>query len=195
MSNTLQIEGTGGGIAPSLQAAAMQRYANYGLQGVMMLEADSFGPPVPSQWDDAKRVNPKIQTVVITGGGNDIIQGSSTLQSSCQMGTDECKKKLVAISDAFDKLFTQMAEDGVQDVVHINYTDNTNTLAPELQGGKGFPVPKICTSGKIRCHSVTTTDIVATTDLAADGIHPLASANDRIAKRTYELLEKEGMRR
>ena len=73
--------------------------------------------------------------------------------------------------------------------------DNTGTLHPDLQGGKGLPTPKICLSGKVRCHGVNTTDIVAKSDLAADGIHPLASANDRIAKRTYDLMKSEGMRR
>lgn len=195
MSNTLQFEGTGGGIAPSLISFSKQRYRNYGLQGVMLLMADSFGPAIPSQWDDAKRDNADIKTVVMTAGGNDIIQGSSTLQGSCQMGTDECKQKLIEISNALDELWTQMAEDGVQDIVHIRYTDNTGTLHPSLQGSKGLPVPSICLSGKVRCHAVETTDIVAATDLAVDGIHPLQSANDRIAKRTFELMTSEGMRR
>jgi len=195
MSNTLQFEGTGGGIAPSLQSAAGQRYRNYGLQGVMLLMADSFGPAIPTQWDDAKRDNAKIKTVVMTGGGNDIIQGSSTLQRSCQMGTDECKQKLVAVSDALDKLWTQMAADGVLDIVYIRYTDATGTLAESLQGDKGLPPPKVCTSGKVRCHTIPTTDIVARGDLAVDGIHPLRAANDRIAKRIVELMSKEGVRR
>jgi hypothetical protein len=195
MSNTLQLEGTGGGIAPSLIGVSMQRYRNYGLQGVLLLTDSGFGPAIPSQWDDAKRANPKIKTVVMTAGGNDIIQGSATLQSSCSMGTDECKKKLVEISGALDKLWTQMAADGVEDIVHIRYTDNTGTLHPSLQGGKGLPVPSICLSGKVRCHGVDTTDIVAATDLAADGIHPLQSANQKIAMRTFDLMKSDGMRR
>jgi hypothetical protein len=195
MSNTLQIEGTGGGIAPALIAVSKQQYRNYGLQGVELLQANTFGPAIPSQWEDAKRANPKIKTVVMTAGGNDVIQGSSTLQSSCQMGTDECKMKLVTISDALDKLWTQMAADGVEDIVHIRYTDNTGTLNPSLQGDNGLPTPKICLSGKVRCHGVTTTDIVAATDLAADGIHPLQAANTKIAQRTTDLMTKEGIRR
>jgi hypothetical protein len=195
MSNTLQIEGTGGGIAPSLIRVSMQRYRNYGLQGVQLLTPNSFGPAIPSQWEDAKRSNPKIKTVVMTAGGNDVIQGSATLQSSCSMGTDECKMKLVEISNALDKLWTQMAADGVEDIVHIRYTDHTNTLHPSLQGGKGLPAPSICLSGKVRCHGVDTSDIVAARDLAVDGIHPLQSANERIATRTFDLMKKEGLRR
>jgi hypothetical protein len=195
MDNTLQIEGTGGGIAPSLMSASGQRYRNYGLQGVMLLMADTFGPAIPSQWDDAKRENPKVKTVVMTGGGNDVIQGSSTLQSSCQSGGDECKQKLLSIGQALDKLWTQMATDGVADIVYIRYTDATGTLDPSLQGDKGFPPPTICTSGKVRCHSVLTSDIVAKADLAADGIHPLQAANEKIAKRIFELMTTEGIRR
>jgi hypothetical protein len=195
MSNTLQIEGTGGGVAPSLIAVSGQPYRNYGVQGVELLAANSFGAAIPTQWDAAKRRSSEIKTVVMTAGGNDVIQGSATLQASCSAGTDECKQKLVVISDALDKLWTQMADDGVLDIVHIRYTDNTGTLHPDLQGDKGLPTPKICLSGRVRCHAVPTTDIVARGDLAIDGIHPLGSANDRIAERTYELMTKEGMRR
>jgi hypothetical protein len=195
MDNTLQFEGTGGGIAPSLIRESGQRYRNYGVQGVELLAANTFGAAIPTQWDAAKRADPDIKTVVMTAGGNDVIQGSSTLQSSCLMGTDECKMKLKVISDALDKLWTQMADDGVLDIVHIRYTDNTGTLHPDLQADKGLPRPKICDSGRVRCHAVHTTDIVARGDLAIDGIHPLGSANDKIAKRVYELMVKEGMRR
>ena len=195
MSNTLQFEGTGGGIAPSLISLSGQRYPNYGVQGVMLLMADSFGPAIPTQWDDAKRVNKSIQTVVMSGGGNDIIQGSSTLQGSCSSGGDECKQKLVAISDALDKLWTQMATDGVKDIVYIRYSDATGSLHESLQGDKGLPPPKVCSSGKVRCHAILTTDLVAKSDLALDGIHPLKAANDRIAKRIIDLMMKEGTRR
>jgi hypothetical protein len=195
MSNTLQIEGTGGGIAPSLIAESGQRYRNYGVQGVELLAANAFGAAIPTQWDSAKRANAEIKTVVMTAGGNDVIQGSATLQSSCLNGTEECRMKLKTIGEALDKLWTQMADDGVQDIVHVRYTDNTGSLHPDLQGDKGFETPKICESGRVRCHSIPTTDIVASTDLALDGIHPLASANDKIAARTYELMTKQGLRR
>jgi hypothetical protein len=196
MSNTLQIEGTGGGISPALQAESKQPYRNYAVQGVMLLQADSFGPAIPTQWDDAVRVNKNIKTVVITGGGNDIIQGSPTLQSSCSAGTDECKMTLKKISDTFDALFTKMAEAGVQDIVHIKYADElTGTLDPSLRGTMGTPIPQSCLSGKIRCHGVETNMLVGMGGLAADGIHPLQAANQRIAKAVFELMTKEGIRR
>jgi hypothetical protein len=194
MSNTLQIEGTGGGVGPSLVAVAMQKYANYGVQGTMLLMADTFGPAIPTQYEQAKQLRQGIKTIVMTGGGNDVIQNPS-LSQACMVGGDQCKQLLIQIGQTLDTLWTEMANDGVQDVIYIRYTDNTGTLDPSLQGDKGVPTPSICLTGKIWCHSIETTDIVAATDLAADGIHPLAPANDRIAQRVWDTMVQNGCRR
>jgi hypothetical protein len=193
MSNTLQIEGTGGGIAPALQQVSMQPYGNYAVQGTMMLMADTFGPAIPTQYPEAKAANPDIKTVVMTGGGNDIIQ-NATLQSDCQMGGAMCKMTLDEIGDALNTLWTQMATDGVQDVVYVNYAADVGTVAPSLRGDGGVPTPAICTTGKIRCWEYDSTAAVMG-QIAADGIHPLAAANTRMATEIYALMTSEGMRR
>lgn len=193
MSNTLQIEGTGGGLAPSLIAAAKKPYRNYAVQGVMMLMADTFGPAIPTQWDGAKAANPDIKTVVMTGGGNDIIQ-NATLQTDCMNGGDMCKMVLDQISDALNTLWTKMSDANVQDIVYINYANDVGSVAPSLRGAMGVKVPAICTAGKVRCHEVDSTDAIMH-QIAADGIHPLAAANDRLAKVVYDLMTSEGMRR
>jgi hypothetical protein len=193
MSNTLQVEGTGGGISPALIAVAGLPYRNYAVQGVMMLMADTFGAAIPTQYTTAKQINPKILTVVMTGGGNDIIQ-NPTLQSDCQMGGAMCKQVLDQIGQALNTLWTQMASDGVQDVVFINYASNVGSTAQSLRGDGGVPTPSICSTGKIRCHEVDTTAAVMS-QIAADGIHPLQAANQRIATQVYALMTQEGMRR
>jgi hypothetical protein len=193
MSNTLQFEGTGGGIVPSLDAVSMQSYRNYAVQGTMLLMADTYGPAIPSQWTQAKTANSNVKTVVMTGGGNDIIQGPQSLQTDCQQGGSMCKMMLQQISDAFNTLWTQMASDGVQDIVLIGYTDNSGKVDPTLV--HSAPTPAICSTGKVRCWNYDTTPDVAKSDLAADGIHPLKAANDRIATHVYALMTQEGMRR
>jgi hypothetical protein len=193
MSNTLQIEGTGGGIAPSLIAVAKNPYRNYAVQGVMLLQADTYGPAIPTQWDQAKRVNPMIKTVVMTGGGNDIIQ-NPTLEASCKDGTDMCKQLLIKIGDALNTLWTQMANDGVQDIVYIQYAEDVGTLNASLRGDNGVKTPEICLTGKVRCHAVNTTAAVMH-QIAGDNIHPLQAANDRVAKLVYDLMVSEGIRR
>jgi hypothetical protein len=191
MSNTLQIEGTGGGIAPSLQRASGQPYPNYGVQGVMLLSADAFGPAIPTQWDQAKAFGAKIQTVVMTGGGNDVIQNPG-LQSDCMMDGPQCMQFRMDLVAALDKLWTQMAMDGVQDIIYVRYASNGMMMT--MSGSAASLIPSICTTGKVRCHSLDTTDLV-NGEIAGDGIHPLVTANDRIAKALVDMMESEGMRR
>jgi hypothetical protein len=193
MSNTLQIEGTGGGISPALIQVSGQPYRNYAVQGVMLLQADAFGPAIPTQYDQAKLVNPDIKTVVMTGGGNDIIQNAS-LQSSCQMATDPCKQALAQMSQTLETLWSRMADDGVQDIVYIQYADDVGTVDPSLRGDKGIKTPAVCSSGKVRCYSVDTTNAVMH-QIAADGIHPLQAANARVAQLVFDLMVQQGMRR
>ncbi|MEY4582878.1 MAG: hypothetical protein RL701_7581 [Pseudomonadota bacterium] len=193
MSNTLQFEGTGGGIVPYLQRASGQPYRNYAVQGVMLLMADEYGPAIPTQWEAAKRADPDIKTVVMTGGGNDVIQ-SDSVKASCADGGEECKKTLLMISKALNDLWTRMADSGVQDVIYVRYADAAGNTAESLRGEKGTPWPAICSSGKLRCYSFDTNELVDG-DIAVDGVHPLASANDRMAKAIVKFMETEGIRR
>jgi hypothetical protein len=56
------------------------------------------------------------------------------------------------------------------------------------------PTAPICSSGRISCHSVPTSDLISRADLA-DGIHPGRAGNDRIAKRVLMLMEERKVRR
>ena len=52
----------------------------------------------------------------------------------------------------------------------------------------------VCMTGDIRCHTLFTDDLI-NGEIAGDGIHPLASANNRMAEAIVDMMEKEGMRR
>jgi hypothetical protein len=193
MTNTLQTEGTGGGIAPALLAVSGKSYRINAVQGVMLLKDDSFGKAIPTQYADARATNPKIATVIMTGGGNDFIQGSSSLQSACETGGDACTQVVAQIVMALDQLWSQMAEDGVHDVVYIQYpVYAVPEVSPLVQRLRDMP-PPVCSSTRIRCHIFPTA--VALSDLAADGIHPLESTNMGIATAVHELMISEGVRR
>ncbi|MET0387954.1 MAG: hypothetical protein ABW321_18425 [Polyangiales bacterium] len=193
MSNTLQLQGTGGGIVPSLLDASDQPYRDYAEQGVMLLEENGFGPAIPTQWDLAVSVNADIKTVVMTGGGNDIIQNLA-LEESCADAGDLCKQKLAQIGAALEVLWTEMADAGVQDIVFVRYSDDAGNLHPSLRGDGGLTWPTICASGRVRCHSLETTTLV-NGELALDDVHPLRSANERIADALVGLMRSQGMRR
>jgi hypothetical protein len=187
MSNTL---GTGDAIQGALQRLTMQPYRHYAVQGVMLMSASAFGAAIPSQYQTAKRLDPNIKTVVMTGGGNDIIQNPG-VQAACNEGTQECVDLLNRISDTLNELWTEMAADGVQDVVYIRYSKDAGSTSDKVRGMQK-PID-VCTSGKIRCHSIDSTEAVMAE--LQDGIHPTRAANDRLAKVIWDVMEKEGVRR
>lgn len=170
------------GIEAALDRAGT-KYRHYGVTATTLLSGQ-----IPGQYDSAKRANPKISTVIMTGGGNDVMftGGSCSTPESCA----EFSGKITA---ALNTLWTKMAEDGVKDVVYVAYSENAGSTPVENRGASKA-VAEICYSGRISCHTVATTDIIAKSDLA-DGIHPGTAGNNRIAKRVMELMETRKMRR
>jgi hypothetical protein len=170
----------GGGIEAALDRAGTD-YRHYGLSATTLLSGQ-----IPGQYTSAKRANPKIATAIMTGGGNDIMfSGSCNTAASCEAAV----KELVA---AWNKLWTQMAMDGVKDVVLIQYSADAGT-APTNTRPKMVEEAEICKSGKLFCHYLATTDLVMGS--LVDGIHPSSAANDRIAAGLLKLMEERKMRR
>jgi hypothetical protein len=177
----MQIVTNGGGIEAALDRAGTH-YRHYAIPGTTLINGD-----IPAQYDRAKAANPKIATVIMTGGGNDIMfTGGCATKEACTMSV----QKLV---DAFDQLWTKMASDGVTTVVLIEYSKNAGTTPADTRPDTS-PIPPICLSGKIRCLAIDTTDLVARTD-TVDGIHPTLPACDRIAKATLDKMTMSGARR
>jgi hypothetical protein len=85
-----------------------------------------------------------------------------------------------------------MAMDGVKDIILIQYSADAGTAPKDTRPKMVEPAP-ICSSGKINCHYLATTDLVM--GQLVDGIHPTAAANDRIAKALLTLMEQRKMRR
>jgi len=170
----------GGGIEAALDRAGT-KYRHYGLSATTLLSGQ-----IPGQYTRAKNVNPKILTVIMTGGGNDIM-----FSGGCNT-TEACEASIAMLQKGLDELWTQMAADGVKDVIYIQYSADAGTAPRNTRPKETKPVP-ICLTGKIHCHSLATTELVMG-DLV-DGIHPTSRANDRIAKALLELMEARKMRR
>jgi hypothetical protein len=171
----------GGGIEGGLSRAG-KNYRNYSLSGTQFLNG-----VIPRQYQTAKSRDPNIATVIMTGGGNDILLGGYNCDTAA--GCEEYVNDLIA---GLDELWTEMSNDGVTDVIYINYSRDAGST-PDDTAPMDRPVPQICVTGPIHCHSMQTTDLVMG-DLL-DGIHPTRAANDRIAAAVIELMEQEGMRR
>jgi lysophospholipase L1-like esterase len=159
------------------------KYRHYAVTATTLMSGQ-----IPGQYDDAKRANPKISTVIMTGGGNDVMFTAGACSTP-----EACSEFAGKITMALNTLWTKMANDGVQDVIYVQYADSAGST-PTASRGSSKAVAEICYSGRLSCHTVPTSDIISKADLA-DGIHPGAAGNTRIAKRVLELMEQRKIRR
>jgi len=182
------------GIQGGVLKASGQPYRPYGIGGTTLLGGGllSFLTPIPMQYENAIAEAPDVKTVIMTGGGNDILQ--SGLQEDCQMKGEACGAQVIKILDSLSQLWASMAEDGVRDVIYILYaTPMGESVDFALPDGDGARARCAKVPAPLRCHILETLDIVMG-DIP-DNIHPSAAASDRIGQAVVELMEKSGIRR
>jgi lysophospholipase L1-like esterase len=172
--------GGGGGIQAGLDRAGT-RYRHYALSGTTLLSGQ-----IPSQYTQAKGAGADIKTVIMTGGGNDVM-----FSGGCNTA-ELCEMSVAQIQAGLDKLWTEMADDGVKDVIYIAYSADAGTAPTGTRPKDVKPVP-ICLTGRILCHNLQTTELVM--GQLVDGIHPTAAANTRIAEALLKMMEERKMRR
>ena len=176
------------GIQQSLLNTSKQPYRVYGVGGTRLLSEQ-----IPNQYGAAKNENPDVKTVIMTGGGNDIIQVPG-LQDDCDAGGEQCGEVVTDILDRLSTLWAEMASDGVQDVIYVMYsTPEGENVNFELPDGDSAEVRCENVPAPLRCHTLNTVDIVMG-DIP-NGIHPSSAGFDRIAVAVYVMMEDRGMRR
>jgi hypothetical protein len=106
--------------------------------------------------------------------------------------SEACEMSVAAIQQGLNELWTEMADDGVKDVIYIQYSADAGTAPRGTRPKETKPVP-ICLTGRILCHTVPTTELVM--GELVDGIHPARQANDRIAAAIIKMMEERKMRR
>lgn len=172
--------GGGGGIEAGLDRLGTD-YRHYGLSATTLLSGQ-----IPGQYTRAKGIDPNIKTVIMTGGGNDVM-----FSGGCNTA-ELCEMSVARIQEGLNTLWTEMADDGVKDVIYINYSADAGTAPTGTRPKEVKPVP-ICLTGRILCHNLQTTDLVM--GQLVDGIHPTAAANTRIAEALIKMMEERKMRR
>jgi len=174
------------GIQQSLLRLSMQPYRVAGVPGVRLLDE-----VIPRQYTAAKRANPDIKTVVMTGGGNDILlTGAGADRSTAGPAT---RGQIDMIADRLVKLWDEMGADGVKDIVYIEYSRGGGSEAAVNYATE--KIKPLCDEFvATRCHWIDADDFLMMM-LSLDGIHPTGDGCDKIATGVITLMEKEGMRR
>ena len=179
-----------GGIQDALIRKGL-KYRNYGVAGTKMLDG-----AIPRQFDQAVRAGSDIKTVIMTGGGNDVLLENIP---DCPRGGPGCKQQLVRVKEALVKLWEKMASAGVKDVVYIGYSEGAgNAAPPEFANAMKNGVGEACLAmTTLNCHVIESTPLVKKRLSGADFlyVHPTPAANDDIATAIVELMAERKIRR
>jgi lysophospholipase L1-like esterase len=168
------------GIEQSLATASGRTYRNFAVPGTLVLNEQ-----IPGMYESAKSADPDIKTVVMTGGGNDILSSPCT--------GDACAPIVDDVAARLTELQAEMAADGVQDVVIIGYTYPADmgkhaSLDYSIMLSEMTCLP----TNMPRCHFIDSTMLDIT---LSDGIHPNAAGYDLLGETVWALMQAEGMRR
>jgi hypothetical protein len=188
----MNLDGTVG-IQQSLEKASRRDYRNYGVPGTLLLDES-----IPSQYVAAKGEGP-IKTVIMTAGGNDVLQDPLLLAFECPDGTfsDACKKRIDDVGARLGSFWAEMSRDGVMDVVIISYTSKALFGGyTQTQAYSREKITPICDKvpAPLRCSSVETDEAVPDVMLR-EGIHPDDASYDKIGAAVWAHMQKLGMRR
>jgi len=169
------------GIQQSLERISGRDYRNYAVPGTLVLNEQ-----IPGQYDAAVAADPDIKTVVMTGGGNDILGSSCT--GTCSALVDQVAARLLQLRD-------QMAADGVQDVLIISYGYPTDVTLHESLDYSRQLLAASCTAQSVpRCHYIDPVVELAG-KIRSDGIHPTDAGYDILGQMAWDMMQAEGMRR
>jgi len=195
----MSIMTNGDGIQGAMNRVSGQNYRHYGLAATTVLSGQ-----IPGQYTNAKRANPDIKTVIMTGGGNDIIM-DATMSIACaatsgDLSTNACRRRLLDVANRLGELWTEMSNDGVRDLFNINYAKGAATSVTEyIQADIQVEYQKIIAAlpPPIVVHYIQTEEIVNGSGVARliDGIHPTRDACTDIAQATYDHMKEAGARR
>lgn len=195
------------GIQQSLNAASGQTYRTYGIPGTCILPNHCLlgGTLIPDQYTQAKAENADIKTVVMTAGGNDILQDFSVSASCGDENFDTqpaCKNRVDEIAVRLQELWAEMSKDGVRDVIIVGYTRKaklflSGAALTKVSAYTASKIPPLCEAvpAPLRCHAIDSDLEVPDLALRSDNIHPDDASYVKLGQAVFELMEEKGMRR
>jgi hypothetical protein len=186
------------GIQQSLEKASKRDYRNFGVPATKLLDG-----VIPNQYVMAKAQGP-IKTVIMTGGGNDVLQDPLLLIGECPDAAFDastaCKQRVDECIARLSKLWADMAKDGVTDVIIIGYTEKALALVGPFTKVNAYTDQKsqpACNMvpAPLRCTAFDTDILVPDLTLGLDSIHPDGAGYDKIGAAVWKVMQEKGMRR
>jgi hypothetical protein len=106
-----------GFIHDNLQTLSGKSYKDYSKSG------DTIGY-ITNQYNSAIAARPSIKTILMDAGGNDILMNmywSQACQTSSSTPSAACRAYIDGVLDSVETLWTDMGNDGVDNIIHTGY--------------------------------------------------------------------------
>ncbi len=185
-----------GQIQNYLHSYAGKTFRRYATSGAELEGGDLIAPSVVNQYAIARGDNSNIQTILMDGGGNDILLPVLTLFDiyNCKKDwwesslSSSCKNLINDIYvDAVD-LLNEMHSRGVGKVLYVGYyytkdsliSGNLSALKQAIDYGD-TKMSQACSYSAANCTFIDPRSSVKNADIIADGIHPATSGSLKIA--------------
>ena len=185
-------------IEETLESYAGETFRNYTQSGAK-LQGGVFARPVVGQYSDARSTDSNISTIVMNGGGNDLLL-PAYLFDPYKCRTRWYRRNLSkACANLIDDLYVtavnllnDMAYDGVDNVIWLGYYElpglNSN-LTKALNYGDDFLSYACEVSSNANCQFVDPRGTIPASQVNRDAIHPTPEGSVNLANQIWPVLE------
>ncbi|ASP38561.1 hypothetical protein CHH28_07680 [Bacterioplanes sanyensis] len=193
LSNELQL---------NLEDYAGETFRKYTRSGAE-LEGGLVAPSVIEQYAQARSDNADIDTVVMNGGGNDILIPVLAMFDPYNCKTQwyqfgrlstRCKNFIDDLYVDGVNLLNDMAGDNVEHVVYLGYYYTKNGVFPldsleEAVDYGNATLDRACANAVLDCQFVDPRASINDRDIILDGIHPASSGSKKLADLIWPVLQ------
>ena len=190
-----------GKLQDNLEDYAGESFRRYTLSGAE-LAGGIIATSIVDQYAIAKDDNPDIDTIVMDGGGNDILIPAIMLDPyDCKTQwyefgrlSQSCKNLVDDVYVDAVNLLNTMQSDGVDNVVFVGYyhTKNALLLLDSMEEAIDYGdlrLSQACAFSVADCTFVDPRSSINDSDIIVDGIHPNSSGSRKLADLTWPVLE------
>lgn len=187
----------------NLEEYAGESFRKYTLSGAQLYNVGIGVAPVVEQYAQAKLDNADIRTIVMDGGGNDIL-----IPVVAQLDPYRCKTRWYQFGKLSSKcqefiddlyvdgvnLLNDMDNDGVENIIYLGYYYTKNALLPlkSLKQAVDYgneTLSRACENSTVACTFVDPRASIVNSDINFDGIHPSSSGSRKLADLIWPHLE------
>lgn len=181
-------------ITMALEDLSGERYRHYYVSGAEFTDSAYGITSIPQQYDNAKAQDPDIRTVIMDGGGNDVLLGgfSDCADDGSGVPSAEC---IAIINEAFDSaalLIDEMETDGIENVIYMYYPHLINDMWV-LNAAMDYAsdiIEAICNDSDMNCYFI---DPLTAFEghpeyIKSDNIHPSRAGGDVLAGLIWDVM-------